>query len=312
MMESETSMAHHHHDDETYFLDQICMVALSGAFGVICLCLYFVRQEMLFRLLATQFHPFVLGSGIALLGIALLRAGRLWSLAAARSQPRENTHTCETDHTHEHADCGHVHSHSHSDHDAGWAPWRYVVLFVPIILFLLGLPNKGPSIDIHSIREMDTTQIVQEESCYLASLAGISANIFSAMGLISARHANDVIADDAEKVSVKQLIDMGARAADREFYRDKMVRIRGQYAPRSNRYFDLVRFRVQCCPGDAIQISVPVFAKDNVAFGEKNIWVEVIGRVEFQKARGSFDTVVVVSNRNHVRPCGPELNPYLP
>jgi len=305
-------MAHHHHDDDSYFLDQICMVALSGAFGVICLSLYFVRQDMLFRLLATQFHPFVLVSGIALVGIAVLRAGRLWSLASARTQPCENAHACDTHHTHEHADRGHDHSHSHTDHEAGWAPWRYVVLFVPIILFLLGLPNKGPSIDIHSIREMDVTQIVQEESCYLASLAANSANLFSAIAQVTARHADDVIADDAEKVSVKQLIDMAAQAADREYYRDKMIRVRGQYAPRTKRYFDLVRFRVQCCPGDAIQISVPVFAKDNVALGEKNIWVEVIGRVEFQKAHGSFDTVVVVSNRNHVRPCGPELNPYLP
>ena len=40
---------HHHHDDDgdTYFIDQLCMVGLSGAFGVICLCLYFWQTRML-------------------------------------------------------------------------------------------------------------------------------------------------------------------------------------------------------------------------------------------------------------------------
>ena len=51
-------MAHHHdHEDDTYFVDQLCMVGLSGAFGVICLCLYFWgapqgQQSMLDLLLA--------------------------------------------------------------------------------------------------------------------------------------------------------------------------------------------------------------------------------------------------------------------
>src|SRR5262245_48833415 len=71
----------HHHADDTYFLDQICMVALSGAFGVICLSLYFIQKSMLNLLLGQQFHAFVLGSGIALVVIAVIRAGMLWSMA---------------------------------------------------------------------------------------------------------------------------------------------------------------------------------------------------------------------------------------
>jgi hypothetical protein len=35
-----------------------------------------------------------------------------------------------------------VHNHDH-DHDHGWAPWRYVVLLVPLMLYLLGLPSKA-------------------------------------------------------------------------------------------------------------------------------------------------------------------------
>src|SRR6516225_9604212 len=30
--------SHSHDEPDTYFIDQLCMVGLSGAFGVICLC----------------------------------------------------------------------------------------------------------------------------------------------------------------------------------------------------------------------------------------------------------------------------------
>src|SRR5262249_7438577 len=64
---------------------------------------------------------------------------------------------CDHDHEHHHAHgvahehhIGHAHvdpAHAdEADHDHSWAPWRYVVILVPIILFLLGLPNAAPSI----------------------------------------------------------------------------------------------------------------------------------------------------------------------
>ena len=28
-------------------------------------------------------------------------------------------------------------------HDHGWAPWRYMVLAIPVFLFFLGLPREG-------------------------------------------------------------------------------------------------------------------------------------------------------------------------
>ena len=35
-----------------------------------------------------------------------------------------------------------AHDHGGHDHDHGWAPWRYVVLLVPMMLYLLGLPSR--------------------------------------------------------------------------------------------------------------------------------------------------------------------------
>lgn len=76
---------------------------------------------------------------------------------------------CEHDHHHEHAGacnhdhhhhehgeaCGHDHDHDHAhgcsephvhgpacDHDHAWAPWRYAVILLPVVLFFLNMPNS--------------------------------------------------------------------------------------------------------------------------------------------------------------------------
>jgi uncharacterized membrane protein YraQ (UPF0718 family) len=175
------------------------MVGLSGAFGVICLCLYFWQTAMLKNLLADQFHPFVLASGIGLVIIAFTRGGVLWQQSRDPGFLKSRDHHHHHDHEHEHAHAikegaplqlavtsgepphvhGPAHDHSHpaphahghhehehdeADHDHGWAPWRYVVILVPIILFLLGLPNRPPSIGDqgHERLIVDFTSIIYE------------------------------------------------------------------------------------------------------------------------------------------------------
>jgi hypothetical protein len=185
-------MAHHHdhsHDNDTYYLDQLCMIGITGAFAGMCLALYFFNQEMLKIMLKPEFFPLVLATGITLLVMVLVRSAVLWrSVGQAGSHDHEHHHHegCGHDHHHhehgaafdhdhhhhhEHGaacdhDHGHVQSatavtgvttptlalaptplpqidaHSHDDHDHGWAPWRYVVLLVPMMLFLLGLPSR--------------------------------------------------------------------------------------------------------------------------------------------------------------------------
>lgn len=182
--------SHAHHDGDSYFTDQLCMVGLSGAFGMICLCLSFWQTEMLKNMLAEQFHVYVLLSGIVLIVIAFARGAILWrqSRDPAFLHAHDHDHDHGHDHTHEHhvkegpphhlavtaapehvhgAACEHdhkpgeagghdhaqhAHAHPHAldhdeaDHDHGWAPWRYVVILVPIILFLLGLPDAPPKL----------------------------------------------------------------------------------------------------------------------------------------------------------------------
>src|SRR5206468_1909012 len=155
------------------------------------------------NLLADQFHPFVLASGIGLVVIALTRGAVLWQqsrdpvflesrhhhhhghnhahdhahaiqeksslqLAVTAAPAHEHHHGPADDHAHDHH--GHAHHHHHeadhdeADHDHGWAPWRYVVILVPIILFLLGLPNRPPGIGDqgHERLIVDFTSIIYE------------------------------------------------------------------------------------------------------------------------------------------------------
>jgi uncharacterized membrane protein YraQ (UPF0718 family) len=206
---------HSHDEPETYFIDQLCMVGLSGAFGVICLCLWFWQTDMLKNLLAVQFHLYVLLSGIALVVIAFTRGWILWRQSRDPAFVPGHDHDHAHEHGHEHAvqekstlqlavksapahehgsalghehkpagtgghdhehhgssaphehTIGHAHAHhdhDEADHDHGWAPWRYVVILVPIILFLLGLPNQPPSItDLGHERLIgDFTSIIYE------------------------------------------------------------------------------------------------------------------------------------------------------
>jgi uncharacterized membrane protein YcgQ (UPF0703/DUF1980 family) len=179
------SGAHHHghtHDTDTYYLDQLCMIGLTGAFSAICLTLYFFKTGMLNLLLTDQFHPYVLAAGIALAIVTLVRATVLWRASGKTGHHHDHAHghddhshgacghdhgACDHDHgehghhhhDHDHDHAGHTHEpqtatvplavveHQHAEeddgHDHGWAPWRYIVLLIPLMLFLLGVPNKA-------------------------------------------------------------------------------------------------------------------------------------------------------------------------
>src|SRR4051794_40811308 len=103
-------MAHHHHHepgaDDTYYLDQLCMVGMAALFGGICLALFFWNRAMLTLLLGPQFHDFILASGVILILLALIRGTLLWIQVGKAGAPgHEHTH----DHGHE--NCGHDHGH---------------------------------------------------------------------------------------------------------------------------------------------------------------------------------------------------------
>jgi hypothetical protein len=97
--------------------------------------------------------------------------GHAHAAAHEHAHDQEHSHECGHDHdhahehehagtsdshSHAHAACDHGHSHGEHDHERGhehshvladdhghehgWAPWRYAVLLLPIVLYFLGIP----------------------------------------------------------------------------------------------------------------------------------------------------------------------------
>lgn len=192
-------------------------------------------------------------------------------------------------HTHDHG-----HDHTHDDgHDHGWAPWRYVVLLLPIVLFFLNLPNQGFSshygaaIKAEDLEEGTVKQIVHGD--------GSTANVTN--------------------VTFMELDQAANSPQLREQREGEWVRIKGQFVPStSNKRFSLVRFKINCCAADAIRLNMVIDCAQelNVASFQGQ-WVEVTGQVSFRKIRGreEYITVLSVPAAKDVKRVDADPNPFV-
>jgi uncharacterized membrane protein YraQ (UPF0718 family) len=157
-------MAHvhqHGEDRSAYYYDQLFMIGICGALAGVTIMLW--ASGVLERMLHPKFGIVgLLGAG-ALLLLVVLRAIAVWrSVDETAVAAHDHAHGHGHAHGHEHGpECGHSHgtetgvqtlplpvvtppgpTHSHGDgHDHGWAPWRYVVLLLPVALYFLVLSN---------------------------------------------------------------------------------------------------------------------------------------------------------------------------
>ena len=339
---------HHHHGDaeDNYYLDQLCMVAMSGAFGGICLALYLWKTDMLSRMLAPQFHLFVLISGVTLVVVAFLRAVSLWVQVGREhahshdhghshshghshehGEPHEHGPHCQHDHGHhqhhEHHDHEHHehhghhhHDHDEADHDHAWSPWRYVVLLIPVIFFMLGFPNKPPSVTSKEpLFAKEAAKETIEEAMGLLNPGPVAWPQLAFIGYLS----RDQVSKNVEDWDFKNLtaaVSAAARSPDpnvRNQWKDKSVRVIGQYAPsnQSDREFRLVRLKISCCAADLVQLDLPIMAKESIRNYKPNDWVRVTGRVEFRKRRDEVVPIINVPGARAVEPTAPDPNPYI-
>jgi len=177
-------MGHTHGEDRsTYYMEQLCTIIVCGLLGGVVVMLYY--QNILRFILAGYLHVYVLWSGIALVGLAVLRAVGLWLSVSPTASNHELGHGhehCHHHHEHEHShhhshdheehehshmlvsgqlDCEHEHAVEHT-HDCGhehsWNPGRYIVLLLPIVLYFLHLPNAGFTATGVSINASDLDQ----------------------------------------------------------------------------------------------------------------------------------------------------------
>jgi hypothetical protein len=172
------------------------------------------------------------------------------------------------EHEHTHGDCG---------HDHGWAPWRYVVLMLPLLLFLMGMPwpsqAEPPDPDPWEEGEM--------------------------------------------KVDARDLLSAPYTEQSRKSWEGKLVRARAQFMPgRTSKEFQLIGYKMTCCAADAYPVILAtVNARDPLPAGQyrPNQWVKVTGVMEFLPVPGrdEYRPIIKLRTMKDLRPTAPDSNPFI-
>lgn len=312
---------HHHGDEDPYYVDQLSQIAVTSAFGGICLLLYSVRAEMLDLILSSRFNIYVLTAGLILLAIAGVRAFCLWKESRAHGacagdcghDHHHHNHTLEIahgqemavnhavplpedriengaeqpvpTHSHSHGHAHHHHGHAHGphdDHDHGWAPWRYVVLMVPIILFMLGLPNKAPSVSV-PVGKVEVEELVDAKGS--AQLVSLAPDPFSQITFVGYQQHDAKGTGDVIDIAFRRLFDANGNGPDGKMLQGKQVVLKGvcRKMPDNDKVAFVARFLRQCCSADAVQITIPVVSRQSLAAVQDGAWVVVHGKIDFQR-----------------------------
>ena len=205
---------------------------------------------------------------------------------------------CGHDHAHEGA-CDHDHSHSHAHsqasdeddhgHSHGWAPWRYMVIAIPVFLYFLGLPREG----------------FETRPTYSGSLSNPNRK---AMSLLAGGPAMTKVLRKGEprelRLGFKELAEAAAMPARHDAYEGDIGIIRGEFAPMpgTNHEFTLVRWNMTCCRADAIMLETRIIAPDPVRIDDRQ-WVQVSGVISFERTeKGKWIPVLTLRSNDDIVP----------
>lgn len=254
---------HHHHGESLrdYFVEQLLTIFVVGLFGAVAILMY--RGGKLDYVLAKPFHVPVLVGGIAVLVLVAVRAMSVWREAGeaqAKAHSHDHVHgpDCDHDHKHDHHDHDHDHSaedHGHS-HDMAWVLARMMVLFFPVALFLIGVPNAGFSQD--RIKKL----LGQDDSIGSAQLS-------------------DVANKEGTIVSFNDLNDAAFDEGKRFVFQGQSAVLEGRFRRLADKEFTLFRLRMTCCAADTVPLKVRIVTPYAVSGLNDFEWVKVKGQIQF-------------------------------
>jgi hypothetical protein len=172
--------------------------------------------------------------------------------------------------------------HDNHGHDLPWTLSRFVVLFFPVGLFLIGVPNSGFSQD--RIRRL---------------LGGDDA-LTGRMATVAYRNG-----------TVERFIDLNEALNDES----KRGQIQGQTAILEGqlrwidvRQFTLFRLRMTCCAADTVPLKVRIVLKSGSLSGLSDFtWVQLKGQIQFVLAPNSerYIPVIVVEDIRDIQKTEP-------
>jgi hypothetical protein len=325
-------MAHtHDHHGSAYTLEQLCLIAIGGALG--CGVIVLVATNSLNNLLVNLFQWMGVVGGGLLLAIVVIRAVTLWqgrsraaSACCDHDHDHEHTHDHEHshdhdhehhhhdhdhdhahDHDHDHAhDHDHDHAHAHGDdhgHDHSWNPVRYVILLLPVLLMLWGMPSTEFNKQYAQAKIKEEAGKQQHQQPTENTLLNIKDK------------GGDLI-----NLGFKELEEASYTEAMRDFYEGKRGLVKGQFAPSvDDKVFTLVRFKITCCAADAVPMKVVIVSPESWRQMETPIqplqWVDVTGQIQFRPKQGRDRTeyipVLQLSSINDAVPVDAPANPFI-
>jgi uncharacterized membrane protein YcgQ (UPF0703/DUF1980 family) len=179
------------------------------------------------------------------------------------------------------------------------------VLIVPIVLFFLDLPrDKKP--------RFSATVNLTEDAVTYTSIVAVGFDPLSQLCMAASYYSDQIDPKDAKVADFKELEQARFSTATMDFWKGKVVSIVGQYNPKTDHVFGLVRFRIQCCAADAVPLNVIMVCKEPVTAFKIGDWVEVVGRIDFQQQPdGRYVTILRIPKRDYVQPTPVPSNPYV-
>jgi len=134
------------------------------------------------------------------------------------------------------------------------------VLMLPIVLFFLGLPNSGFSLNRFDFRTKLEGDLLKE---------------------VKAKGGQTL------ELGFKELSNAALVPSARDELEGKTGLLRGMYARQgSDKEFTLFRVKMNCCAADAIPLEVRIVSPENITHINDKQWVEVEGQIQFRKIGG--------------------------
>jgi uncharacterized membrane protein YcgQ (UPF0703/DUF1980 family) len=193
--------------------------------------------------------------------------------------------------------------HSHDGHSHGAAPWRFLVLLLPVAIYFV-VPLEALSSTGSKALDVDASSV----------------------------SGGGTMKKEISSITFQQLQLAALYPENRAMYEGETVRLVGQYVPKSPRMFTLQRLKISCCVADAVPLDAVILIDPDSkeSLDENKLtgkWVQVTGRVQFLKradASGAYATTLVLTptddwpltpNKDHsdalVKEVGPPADPYL-
>jgi len=214
----------------------------------------------------------------------------------AHDHPHEHGPECDHDHGHAHADDhghahGHHHDHSHGtddhghSHDLAWVFARMMVLFFPVALYMIGVPNSGFS------QERIAKMLTKEE----------------AIGV----DVGTVATGEGSVLSFNDLNEAAYDESKREALQGKIGILVGRFDRIADKEFRLYRLKMTCCAADTVPLKVRILTRTAVSGFGNGEWVRVKGEVRFIQQPNStqYIPVIAVADLGDVQRT-PALNEY--